>query len=239
MTVDPNTLSLAVTALQPHYFLTIQDIAQIRLASRVYFADHLRFRHQSPVVRAVFPGSPAPLRLTVPVHVPHAGAAIGEVLLDNHQPWVRKHLKTLFHHYRFAPYFDVYQAAIESVFTQNAQALGDFLFRLLMVFHHRLFPPIPVNRFWEMGLRNREAVKNYLKRQGGPPLLCSPQELSYYKHHFKDFPLIVVHVKTPISVTPQVSLTADSPFIVGLYYHGPAFVTELHHRVTWKEVNVR
>ncbi len=228
----PLELHRAVAALQPHYFLTVQDAALIRVASQVYFADHLQVRHQSPVVRAVFPTAGESLRLTVPIHLPHHGATIAETLLDTRQPWPRRHLKSLYHQYRFAPYFDVYYTVLEQVFSRVPHHLGDFLYKLTQAMCHRLFPDKSLERFSAMGNRTREEVIQWLREQNNPPLLCAPGELPYYQKYFSAFPLYVVHVTESIPVGQAIQLGAHSPLIVGLFFQGPAFLKAIEAHLT-------
>ena len=228
----PLELHRAVTALQPHYFLTVQDVALMLAASQVYVADHLQVRHQSPVVRAVFPTAEESFRLTVPIHPPHHGATIAETLLDTRQPWPRRHLKSLYHQYRFAPYFDVYYTVLEQVFSHVPHHLGDFLYGLTQAMCRRLFPDKPLERFSAMGIRTREEVIQWLREQNNPPLLCAPGELPYYRKYFAAFPLYVVQITEPIPVGQAVQLAAHSPLIVGLFFQGPAFLKTIEAHLT-------
>ena len=63
--------------------------------------------------------------------VPLAGgrdqrAAVGELRIDNSQPWARTHWRTIRAAYRRAPFFEHFESSIEAFFSQDFSRLAHF-----------------------------------------------------------------------------------------------------------------
>lgn len=71
---------------------------------------------------------------------------IHEVEIANHEPWRRKHKKSIHWHYKKAPYFDKYWTAIQQIYEQEWEKLQPLSEAFLELFFEWLNIDTPVER---------------------------------------------------------------------------------------------
>jgi hypothetical protein len=77
--------------------------------------------------------------LTVPIQKGNrAGQPIKDVEIDYQQPWIRKHLGTLFQAYYHSPFYEAVFPQIEKVYRSNYRFLADFNIALIKEIAHIL-----------------------------------------------------------------------------------------------------
>ncbi len=212
-----------VAALQPHYFPSVMDAVRGALAPVILFADHLQVPRQSRVTRVVFPVSPRPFRLVVPIHY-HRKQSIAQTRVDYHHNWQRQHQEALRHFFHHMPYFDGFYWDVATVLQDPPQYLGDLFVKIWQATHQRLFPATPWYRTAHLQLWTPAAIRGWLKQKGMSTFLVTPEEVPYYQALFPHHPLIVVELPQIVAEFDGMTISPQHPLLMGLWFKGPAFL---------------
>lgn len=102
-------------------------------------------------------GPNGPLWLTVPVQTKgRFGQLVREVRIDNRQPWVRKHLRSLELAYGAAPYFEMFRAAVAPVYGRSWELLADLDRALIEVLRSMLGISCEIILSSDLDVRSRD-----------------------------------------------------------------------------------
>ena len=202
-----------IAAQQPYFLPNFYFFYKMSRSRVFLLADHLKFRKQSPMVRArISPGQP-PTYLTVPVqHGSNPHPPINTVRLVEDIGWKRRHLRTIKSRWGALPYFEYYFPALEEIYQQNYRFLGEFLLALLRWHIALLFPEQKIEVASERGIQNESDLTQWVDSQPHPVFLIFPEEREYYALHFPGIPVEVVeiphHLSFPEAYTPDMALLA-------------------------------
>jgi len=121
-----------VGILQPSYLPWLGYFEQIHHADVFVLYDDVQFEKGSWRNRNRIKTPNGPLWLTVPVLTKGRDfPPINEVLLNNAEPWARKHQRSLEQYYSKAPFFRDYAPALFEVLTQPWTGLADLNIALI------------------------------------------------------------------------------------------------------------
>ncbi len=107
----PGTL----VVLQPGYLPWLGFFDQLMRSDTFVFYDDVQFDKNGWRNRNRIKSPAGPRWLTVPVRINSLNQRICETLIDERQPWARKHLGSIKQYYARAPYFSEYFADLETL----------------------------------------------------------------------------------------------------------------------------
>jgi hypothetical protein len=112
---------------QPNYLPWIGLFAKIAASDRFAIVDHVQYVRRSVITRTAILGvDGAPIQLSVPVLTRGRGAQrIVDVEIDEHEPWRRKHYKSLRFCYRGAPHWSEHGPFFEDLYGRRWERLAD------------------------------------------------------------------------------------------------------------------
>ncbi|MFZ0391744.1 MAG: WbqC family protein [Calditrichia bacterium] len=202
------------------YFLPDFDFFHRLFHSDVFvIADFLKFRHQSPMVRALLSLAPQAY-LTIPVQNPSdPHPPLNEVKLDNSQPWKDKHLKTLKNRFQSYPFFDFYFPEIEAIYRQQHHYLLDLLRPLLQYQVKTILPEIDFRFASELNIHTENELFDWAREQGFAQWLIMDDEDEYYLQFVSENRLM----KLPLiedDVFPS-SYSRQLPLLILQFLQGP------------------
>jgi len=119
--------------LQPSYIPWRGYFHQIHKADVFIFYDDVQFDKHGWRNRNRVKTHQGTQWLTIPVHgrgAPVQHTPINQVLIDDRQPWNRKHWMTLEQSYNKAPYFKSYAGWLEAIYQDPPSLLADFTISL-------------------------------------------------------------------------------------------------------------
>lgn len=119
--------------LQPSYIAWRGYFHQIHKADVFIFYDDVQFDKHGWRNRNRVKTHQGTQWLTIPVHgrgAPVQHTPINQVLIDDRQPWNRKHWMTLEQSYSKAPYFKSYAGWLEAMYQDPPSLLADFTISL-------------------------------------------------------------------------------------------------------------
>ena len=119
--------------LQPSYIPWRGYFHQIHKADVFIFYDDVQFDKHGWRNRNRVKTHQGTQWLTIPVHgrgAPVQHTPINQVLIDDRQPWNRKHWMTLEQSYSKAPYFKSYAGWLEAIYQDPPSLLADFTISL-------------------------------------------------------------------------------------------------------------
>jgi len=112
---------------QPNYIPWVGLFHKIARSDKFAIVDHVQYVKRSVINRNRILGVDGqPLMLTVPV-VTHGRRfqRIADVEIDHHEPWRRKHWKSLEFCYRKAPFWNVHYPFFEDLYGKKYRRLAD------------------------------------------------------------------------------------------------------------------
>lgn len=127
--------------LQPSYIPWRGVFDQIRQADVFVFYDDVQYDKRGWRNRNKVKTPKGTQWLTIPVHSSGAivdAIPIHQIEIDWEQDWASRHLMTLQHHYRKAPYFKQYEPWLENVYQRRPTRLADFTIPLTEEIARRL-----------------------------------------------------------------------------------------------------
>ena len=127
--------------LQPSYIPWRGYFHQIEKADIFVFYDDVQYDKHGWRNRNRIKTHQGTKWLTIPVlarDAPVEHTPINQVLIDQRQPWNRKHWMTLVQSYSKAPYFSQYMSLLEELYRQPPALLADFTIELTIVLARQL-----------------------------------------------------------------------------------------------------
>jgi hypothetical protein len=132
---------LKFAVIEPAYFPPPFYFAKVLCADVLVWADSFQFKKGSFINRAPIKTVSGKQWLTVPVFSKMtAGQKINNTVIDNHQNWQNRHVRTLEVNYRQSPYYPFFSDAIANVINGQYQTISgllvksrDFLFSQLKI----------------------------------------------------------------------------------------------------------
>jgi hypothetical protein len=111
---------------QPNYLPWLGYFSKMLRCDHFVLLDNVQYSKGSFTNRNTIKGTCRhPLLLTVPLINRRGGFKnIDEIKIDNTKPWARKHLSSIFHSYKKAPFFDTYFPIIEKELVNAADSLS-------------------------------------------------------------------------------------------------------------------
>lgn len=119
--------------LQPSYLPWIGYFEQIDRVDNFIFYDDVQYTKNDWRNRNIIKTDTGTMWLSVPVSFTF-GTTINKVLIDNTQPWKRKHLNALKSNYAKAPFYDDIIVLIEKTFANDYAKLSDLNIDLIRTF---------------------------------------------------------------------------------------------------------
>ncbi|GGW73500.1 WbqC family protein [Alteromonas halophila] len=122
-----------VVIMQPSYIPWLGYFDLIRQSDYFVFYDDVQFVKQSWQSRNKINSPQGELYLSVPVQKKrhHYDVMIKDVLVDDKQPWRKKHFKSIEQNYRKAPYYRDYIDHLKCIYEQPFEKLADFNINLI------------------------------------------------------------------------------------------------------------
>jgi len=122
-----------VVIMQPTYIPWLGYFDLIRRADYFVFYDDVQFVKQSWQSRNKINSPQGELYLSVPVQKTkhHDDLMIKDVLIDDKQPWRKKHFKSIQQNYQKAPFYSEYIGEIKLLYDQPVEKLADFNIALI------------------------------------------------------------------------------------------------------------
>jgi len=131
---------MILSVLQPSYFPSVAVCGKILASDVVVWADSFLFRKGSPINRMKIKTIDGGRWLTVPVLTRGlAEQHIKDVIIDNHSPWAKNHLRALQNNYCNSPYYFYYIDELQDVYNQKWKALTELL-EFSMQFYQKKIP---------------------------------------------------------------------------------------------------
>lgn len=118
---------MILSGQQPNYLPWIGLFHKIANSDRFAVVDHVQYVRRSVITRnRVLGVDGQPIVLSVPVRSHGLGRQrIADVEIDHHEPWRRKHLKTLQFCYRKAPYWHIHEPFFQDLYGRKWKRLAD------------------------------------------------------------------------------------------------------------------
>ena len=115
---------MRIGALQPGYLPWLGFFDQILNTDLFVLYDDMQYNRYSWRNRNYIKGPNGKILLSIPV-LHEWGKKINEVSIDNSKNWRTKHLKSIQHSYRSAPFFNKYIVFFNKLFRKNWERLND------------------------------------------------------------------------------------------------------------------
>ena len=110
------------------YFGSISFFQEITQTENICFDNNAPFSKMSFKNRMVIASAQGPLHLTMPIIGGRdQKTPLNQVLISYDTPWRAQHLKAIISSYKRSPYFDYYQASLETLYESKPDNLIDFL----------------------------------------------------------------------------------------------------------------
>jgi len=131
---------MILAAHQPMFMPALSYFYKIAQADVFVLADDLQYSTRGNFNRCAIKTVQGKTWLTVPVLTTgKSRQRINKILIDNHQNWQQRQIRTLTSNYRNSPYFDRYGEALFALINQPWQKLLDLNSELLFYFKDQLF----------------------------------------------------------------------------------------------------
>ena len=114
-----------LVVLQPGYLPWLGFFDQMRRSDIFVFYDDVQFDKHGWRNRNRIKSPTGPYWLTVPVRRERLGQRISEVLIDNRQPWARKHAGAIRQFYAGAPHLKRYLPELEALLRRRWELIAD------------------------------------------------------------------------------------------------------------------
>ncbi|UCF64593.1 MAG: WbqC family protein [bacterium] len=210
-------IEVKIAAQQPNFLPDFNYFYKTFCSDIFFIADFLRFRKQSPIVRANF----SDFYLTVPVkhHKINPHPPLSNVKMVDQKLWRQNHLRSLKSRYSSLPFFEHYFPELENIYNRQVDSLNAFLWDLFSWHLKMLFPSKLVYRCSDEDIHNLRDLKDWIQQYQKISWIIYPQEQSYYRDHFPGIPCRVLSFKRnsllPFPYAP------DMPLLLLLFLKGP------------------
>jgi len=123
---------MILAAHQPAYLPWLGYLDKIAQADLFVYLDDVQFEKNSFINRNRIKTPAGVQWLTIPVKSKgHLDATMREMVMDDSQPWRRKHLAAVAQNYRRAPFFEQAYARLEALLSMQTDSLTDFCWQHL------------------------------------------------------------------------------------------------------------
>ncbi|CAM3507682.1 WbqC family protein [Aequorivita lipolytica] len=121
--------------LHPSYFPSIEQMAAVAQAEKVFFEVEDNYQKQTYRTRMFIAHSNGKLLLNIPIKHNKTGKRqkTKEVMVENDFPWQEHHWKSLQSAYRTSPFFEFYEDDLEYLFTEPVENLMEHNLKLFEV----------------------------------------------------------------------------------------------------------
>ncbi len=109
----------------PEYFPDLSFIALATQVKTFVLADTFQYSRQSRQNRSKLRNPDGWQWISVPLQSRPPGCVIAEAMIENHEPWQRKHWRALEYNYRSTPYFEFYEPALRPIVLGEWTRLAD------------------------------------------------------------------------------------------------------------------
>jgi len=181
---------IKIGAQQPFFLPDFRFFLKVNYADLFVIADFLKFRKQSPIVRASLQLDQEHRYLTVPVmhEKGNPQPPINKVRLLDEKTWRRRHLDTIKSHFSKYPYFEFYYPSLEALYLSPNQTLVPFLIDIIQWHIKQLFPEKRVIIASQEGIHDIYSFLARLAKFGEFQFIIYPSERNYYRKQFSDIP---------------------------------------------------
>jgi len=181
---------LKLAVIEPAYFPPPFYFAKALYADVIVWADSFQFKKSSFINRAPIKAVSGKQWLTVPVFSQiTAGQKISDAVIDNHQNWQNRHLRSLEVNYHQSPYYPFFADAIADIINARYQSISgllaksrDFLFSQLRIdkklVHSSQLPHIQDRSERLMAWLKECDCQSYLYHPKERPLFHAPMVLA-------------------------------------------------------------
>jgi hypothetical protein len=191
---------LVVVGHQPQFMPYIGVLNKISKADIYIIVDHVQFVKRYFHNRTYIKANSAQQLLTVPVLTKGSSfSPINEILVNNNDVWVGKHLRSLALAYQKTRYFKHYFADIEQIYMKGHQYLSAFTTELLVYFLREFELVEDIRHSSSMGVsaKKTELLVELTRAVGGTTYLSGEGARAYFdpevfersgfRHVFNDF----------------------------------------------------
>ena len=110
---------------QPAYLPYLGLFYKMTQCDTFIFSDHMQFEPRAFQQRNYVRSKEGRILLTVPVLAKGTLQRTDEVMIDNSQPWARKHWRTILLNYQHAPFFNDHRSFFERTYGETWKRLVD------------------------------------------------------------------------------------------------------------------
>lgn len=181
------------------------------------FASHLRFRKQSPIVRAKLQKG----YITIPVQhnrtQPHPHIREMQLIADN--KWKERQIKTLKSLYKKEPFFDFYFDSLKEIYSYSHVYLMEFLNDIFYWHIKMTFPDKTIADTSSLLIQNIGSLSQWLLKYENPVFLIYPEEQGYYELNFPEVERKIIPSVEKIKFPSE--YRAELPLLILLFKVGP------------------
>ncbi|MEJ2634825.1 MAG: WbqC family protein [Calditrichia bacterium] len=209
-----------IAAQQPYYLPDFHYFSKIYQSDVFLLADHLRFRKQSPMVRAVLNKEDSGNYLTIPVvHQPEAQPPLHEIQMLDSNDWHRRHLKTIASQFHQFPYFDFFFPELEAIYKEKDLSLSSFLIKIIRWHTNLFFREKRIIVASEIGIHDMYGLKKWFAQFPERQWLIFAKEREYYRKNFPAVSLRNLDKNARKKFPPEYH--PNLPFLVLIFLKGP------------------
>ena len=149
---------MILTAHQPVYLPWLGLFHKIALADAFVSFNQVQYQVRDWNNRNKIKTNAGEIWLSVPVkHKNHLETTYGDILIDNEQPWARKHWKSIYLNYKAAPRFAKYADYFEDCYKREWKTLLELNESMLLWFLKTLKIPVPISSARTMDLQGEKS----------------------------------------------------------------------------------
>lgn len=149
---------MILTAHQPVYLPWLGLFHKIALADQFVSFNQVQYQVRDWNNRNKIKTNAGDIWLSVPVkHKGHLDLKYEDILIDNEQPWQRKHWKSLFLNYKAAPHFKKYADYFEDCYRREWKTLLELNESMLLWFLKTLGIPVAIQSARSMDLEGEKS----------------------------------------------------------------------------------
>jgi len=211
---------LLIAAQRPHFLPDFRYFYKLYLSDVFLFATHLRFRKQSPIVRAKLQNG----YLTIPVqhNKNHPHPPIGNVQLLADNKWKEQQLKTIKSLYKKEPFFDFYFDSLNEIYSYSHVYLIEFLNDIFFWHIEMTFPEKTIADTSSLFVQNINSLSQWLRKYENPVFLIYPEEQGYYEHNFPEVKRRIISSVEKIKFPSE--YRAELPLLILFFKVGPEVI---------------
>lgn len=125
--------------MQPTYLPWAGYFDLIHHSDVFVFLNDVQFSKQSWQVKNKIISQGNELTLTVPIKKASLSTIIDQIIIDDSQPWRKKHLKSIYYSYIKTPFFEEVFPVIERVINNKSNRLADFNMEIIKILSNKIF----------------------------------------------------------------------------------------------------